>query len=113
MFVVIFRAVAKNLDADYSKMAAELRSIALNEFNCIDFKAVTEGRDEVALSYWNTLEDIQRWKAHSLHLQAQQRGRERWYESYSVEIAEIQRHYGDGGGVHHDAHRDAKNAHTP
>lgn len=28
MFVVIFRAVAKNLDADYSKMAAELRAIA-------------------------------------------------------------------------------------
>lgn len=109
MFIVIFRAIAKNLDADYSKMAAELRAIALNEFHCVDFKAVTEGRDEVALSYWNTLEDIQHWKAHPLHQKAQQLGRERWYESYSVEIAEIQRHYGDGGGVH----RDAKNAHTP
>lgn len=112
MFVVIFRAIAKNLDADYSKMAAELRAIALNEFHCVDFKAVTEGRDEVALSYWNTLEDIQHWKAHPLHQKAQQRGRERWYESYSVEISEIQRHYGDGG-VCRGVHRDAKNAHTP
>lgn len=90
MFVVIFRAVAKNLDADYSEMAAALRAIAFQEFNCVDFKAVTEGRDEVALSYWNTLEDIRRWKAHPLHQKAQQLGRERWYESYSVEIAEIQ-----------------------
>ncbi len=93
MFIVIFRAVEKNFDAEYSKMAAELRAIAFQEFNCVDFKSVTEGRDEVALSYWNTLEDIQCWKAHPLHQKAQQLGRERWYESYSVEIVEVQRSY--------------------
>jgi hypothetical protein len=51
MFVVIFRAVAKNLDAEYSQTANTLRELAMTEFNCIDFKAITEGKDEIALSY--------------------------------------------------------------
>ena len=94
MFVVIFRAVAReDLDSEYSKTANELRELAMTEFNCIAFKAVTEGKDEIALSYWKSLDDIKRWKAHPTHIKAQQLGRELWYESYSVQIAEVGREY--------------------
>lgn len=93
MFVVIFRAVAKNLDDEYSKTAAQLRAIALAEFNCIEFKAITEGKEEIALSYWKSLDDIKNWKAHPIHIKAQKLGRERWYKSYSVQIAEVGREY--------------------
>ena len=89
MFIVIFRAVAKKLDDEYSQTANQLREVALAEFNCIDFKAITEGKDEIALSYWESLDDIKRWKAHPIRIKAQQLGRERWYESYSVQIAEV------------------------
>lgn len=94
MFVVIFRAKAKNLDEEYSKTAARLRDLALNEFGCVEFHAVTEGRDEVALSYWTSEENIRAWKSHPEHIAAQIRGREVWYESYSVQVANITRGYG-------------------
>ena len=68
MYVVIFRAVAKNLDAEYSQTANQLRELAMTEFNCIDFKAITEGTDEIALSYWKNLDDIKRWKSHPTHI---------------------------------------------
>ncbi len=93
MYVVIFRAVAKNLDFEYSQTANNLRELALTEFNCVDFKAITEGTDEIAISYWESLDDIKRWKNHPTHIKAQQLGRDRWYKSYSVQIAEVGREY--------------------
>lgn len=93
MFVVIFRAKAKALDAEYSAMAAQMRQLALRQFGCLDFTAVTEGDQEVALSYWPDEASIRAWKQHTDHLVAQQLGRERWYASYTVEVAEVTRRY--------------------
>ena len=93
MFVVIFRATARQLDAEYSATAARLRELALSEFGCLEFVAVNEGDQEVALSYWPDEASIRAWKQHTDHLMAQQLGRERWYCGYSVEVAEIKRHY--------------------
>ena len=93
MFVVIFRARARALDAGYAAMAARMRELALKDFGCLDFCAVTEGDQEVALSYWPDEASIHAWKRHAEHLMAQQLGRERWYASYSVEVAEVRRAY--------------------
>ena len=94
MYVVIFRATVRTLDAEYARAAARMRELALAEFGCLGFHAVTEGIEEIALSYWPDLSAIRAWKAHPEHLLAQQAGRERWYASYSVEVAEITRAYG-------------------
>ena len=93
MFVVIFRATARQLDADYSATAARLRELALTQFGCLEFVAVTEGNQEVALSYWPDEASIRAWKQHTDHLMAQQLGRVRWYSGYCVEVAEIKRQY--------------------
>ena len=93
MYVVIFRAEIRRLDGEYARVAARMRELALSRFGCIEFHAVTEGSSEVALSYWPSEEAIQAWKAHPEHLLAQQAGRERWYASYSVQVAEVTREY--------------------
>ena len=93
MYVVIFKAKARNLDADYLATAQRLRQLALDRFNCIAFEALTEGDAEIALSYWHSEADIRAWKQHADHLAAQQAGRSRWYVSYTVEIAKIERRY--------------------
>lgn len=93
MFAVIFRAKARALDAAYSAMAAHMRELALTQFGCLDFTAVTEGDQEIAVSYWPDEASIRAWKQHTDHLAAQRLGRERWYASYTVDIAEVTRHY--------------------
>lgn len=93
MYVVIFRAKIRQLDAEYTRTAARMRELALTEFGCTSFQALTEGVDEVALSYWPDQESIRAWKAHPEHALAQQTGQQRWYDSYSVQIAEIGRQY--------------------
>lgn len=96
MYIVIFRARVRSVDAEYARMAQRLRDLALQDFGCTAFHAVTEGQDEVALSYWPSTEAIRRWKAHPEHVLAQQLGRERWYESWSVEVARLERAYNSG-----------------
>lgn len=93
MFVVIFRARVRQFDAEYSAMAAQMRALALNQFGCLDFTATTEGDQEIAVSYWPDEASIRAWKQHTEHLEAQKLGRDRWYTSYEVDIAEIRRNY--------------------
>jgi heme-degrading monooxygenase HmoA len=93
VYVVIFRAKIRGHDAEYLRVAARMRDLALGRFGCIEFHAVTEGCDEIALSYWPSEESIRAWKAHPEHVLAQQAGRERWYESYSVQVALVTREY--------------------
>lgn len=93
MYVVIFRAKIRQLDDEYAKVAARMRELALDRFGCIEIHTVCEGSDEVALSYWRDEQSIRAWKSHSEHVLAQQLGRERWYESYIVQVAQITREY--------------------
>jgi len=89
MYAVIFRAKTKELDKTYFETAKRMRELALNEYGCLEFTAVTEGANEIAISYWDSLEQIKKWKQNSEHLRAQKLGQERWYEDYSVEIVKI------------------------
>ncbi len=95
MFVVIFRAKVRSLDSEYSKVAARMRELAINEFGCVEFHSVTEGLEEIALSYWPSEENIRAWKSHPEHVLAQTRGKEQWYESYTVQVATIGREYSE------------------
>jgi len=93
MYVVIFRAKIRAPDEKYSKVASRMRELALGQFGCLEFHAVREGRDEVALSYWPSEDAIKAWKSHPDHVLAQRIGKERWYESYTVQVAAVTREY--------------------
>ena len=90
---MIFRATVREFDAEYAATAARMRELALGEFGCLGFHAVTEGNEEIALSYWPDEDSIRRWRAHPEHALAQQAGRERWYSGWSVQVARIEREY--------------------
>jgi len=74
VYVVIFRARIRSSDAEYAAMAARMRELALEQFGCLEFHAVTEGEHEVALSYWPRRGQHRAWKAHPEHLLAQRPG---------------------------------------
>lgn len=93
MFVVIFRAQIRTASEEYLLVAKRLREVALSEFGCLEFVSVCEGSAEVALSYWLDEASIVRWKRHTDHILAQELGRERWYEAYTVQVARIEREY--------------------
>ena len=93
MFAVIFRAQPGMQDEKYSETVTRMRELAFDKYGCIDFVAATEGDQEIAISYWDSEESIKNWKSDSEHIQAQQQGRSKWYESYIVQVVEIKREY--------------------
>jgi len=93
MYAVIFKAKEKHLDSQYQDMAKKMRSLAFSKYNCKDFVAVSENGLELAVSYWESLDDIKHWKADSEHLVAQELGQNEWYSSYKIEIVNIIREY--------------------
>lgn len=88
MYVVIFKATVVTLDDQYTRMAQALKQLAFSEYGCLDFVAVTEGNQEIAISYWQSLQDIREWKNDPLHRAAQALGKDKWYSEFSVEICE-------------------------
>ena len=93
MYAVIFRAEIKKLDASYMETAARLRDLATSKYGCREFITVSEGDQEIAISYWDSKEHIQAWKQDPEHRIAQQQGRKTWYRSYHVQVVEILRKY--------------------
>ena len=93
MFVVIFRAKIKKYDEVYSATAEKLRQLAIDEYGCREFVSFAEGDDEVAISWWDSLEQIANWKNNPEHLAAQAKGRSIWYDSVSVEVLQTLRKY--------------------
>ena len=93
MYAVIFKAKIKKLDTDYYATAKKLQTIALDKYACLEFSSAAEDDQEIAISYWESLEQIQQWKEDPEHKAAQALGKAKWYESYSVQIAEIGKEY--------------------
>ncbi|MGD8569913.1 MAG: antibiotic biosynthesis monooxygenase [Gammaproteobacteria bacterium] len=93
MYAVIFRALLNSVDDAYFETAARLRQLATDNYGCIEFTAVTEGTQEIAISYWASLEQIKAWKQDPEHHEAQKLGRERWYKQYQVQIVKVEKEY--------------------
>jgi len=93
MYAVIFKAEVQELDDAYQTMANHLRELALSHYGCTEFIATTEGNNEVAISYWPSLEQIRAWRNDPEHQQAQVLGKSRWYRSYQVQVVEIVKDY--------------------
>lgn len=83
-------------DADaYADMAEAMAKLAAEQPGFLGMESV---RDPVSLrgitvSYWADDPSARSWKQVSEHLVAQRRGREEWYEGYSVVVAEVTRAY--------------------
>ena len=93
MFAVIFKAQPAQQNEEYNVTVSKIRELAFEKYGCIDFVAATEGDQEIAISYWDSEESIRQWKNDSEHKLAQQQGRNKWYQSYTVQVVEIKREY--------------------
>ena len=90
MYAVIFEAVINQLDQEYQQTAARLRKLAMTDYGCRGFNAASEADREIAISYWDSKDDILAWKNDPEHLHAQAMGKSEWYKSWSVKIVKVE-----------------------
>jgi len=91
-YAVIFTSTMTQETDGYAEMAKQMETLAEKQKG---FLGIDSARGDVGItvSYWESLEAIKNWKANSEHLLAQQKGRNQWYDWYSVRICKVERAY--------------------
>lgn len=92
-YAVIFTSIRTEADADYEETAVWMTQLAAQQPGFLGVESVREGALGITVSYWQDEASIQAWKAQAEHLAAQQAGRNKWYQQYSVRVAKVERAY--------------------
>lgn len=92
MIVVLFRSKLVDEPEGYSEMADEMESLARTMPGFIDVKAyLAEDGERLTVVRWENEETLRQWREQERHRVAQRTGRERWYQYYKMEVAEVVR----------------------
>ncbi|MDF1672673.1 MAG: antibiotic biosynthesis monooxygenase [Vicingaceae bacterium] len=92
-YAVIFTSLKNEKDDGYNETAIIMEELAKQQSG---FLGLESARNQVGISvsYWISLEAIQKWKTNLDHIEAQQKGKSNWYKHYKVRIAKVERDYG-------------------
>ena len=92
-YAVIFTSHSTEGDCGYGEMAARMVTLAAQQPGFLGVESARE-EVEITVSYWTDLDSIKAWKANLEHQDAQQIGLLKWYSSFEVRIAKVERDYG-------------------
>lgn len=95
-YAVIFTSQRTPDDADgYGAMADRMVELAARQPGFLGVESV-RGDDGVGItvSYWESLEAVRAWGAVAAHRAAQELGRSRWYEEYSLRVCRVEEETG-------------------
>lgn len=93
-YVVLFTSKLAEADEQYHKLNDALYQALVKQQGYLGHQSY---RDEKGLgctiSYWENLESLKQWKEFPMHLKAQEKGKQKWYEFYQVKICKIEKEY--------------------
>lgn len=93
-YAVIFSSTMSSNKEGYAVMSNKMVELASKEEG---YLGIESARDEhgfgITISYWESEEAIMNWKKNSFHLLAQDRGKSRWYDEYTVRICKVEKEY--------------------
>ena len=90
---VIFTAAQSDDTAGYDQMAIDMKTLASRQPGYLGIESAGH-EQEITVSYWADHESARRWKQVAAHLEAQRLGHHRWYRTYRVRVATVERDYG-------------------
>lgn len=90
-YAVIFTSRRAVEHEGYDRMAARMEELARRQPGFLGIESVRQGDLGITVSYWSSLEDIDRWRANAEHRVAQRLGREKWYDRYEIRVARVER----------------------
>ena len=93
MIVTVFRSrLRPDVREDYVTLANRMNEIARSMPGYISHKGFfAEDGERVTIVEFESEEAMRAWRMHPEHREAQKLGRERYYESYSIQVCEVKR----------------------
>lgn len=92
---VIFSSIRTAGDHGYGATAQRMEELAAEQPGYLGIESA-RGEDGfgITISYWIDDLSARAWKRVAEHAEAQRRGRDEWYASYTVRVATVSREYG-------------------
>ena len=91
MILTIFRSRHSALAGeDYETFFAELKELAKLNPGFVDIKSYrAEDGEQLTVVRWKDKETLQEWSRNVRHLEAKRLGREKWYDYFEIQTAEV------------------------
>lgn len=91
-YVVVFISQRTGGDNGYAAMAERMVA-SVEKFNgYLGSESVRNATGlGITVSYWQSQDDIKRWKADAEHQQAQRRGKSDWYQHFRLTVAKVEK----------------------
>jgi heme-degrading monooxygenase HmoA len=94
-YAVVFTIVAGNTNEEDSGMSGQMAKLAYEQEGFLGMEAAG-GDLSIMVSYWDSLEAIQKWRMNSEHQMAQKAGKSGVFSAFKVRICKVERDYGFG-----------------
>lgn len=91
-YAVVFTTIRTDIEEGYLATNNKLEKMAEG----IDgFLGIESARDKadglgITISYWKNIDAIAKWREHTHHRIAKEKGIKDWYKSYSIRIAKVE-----------------------
>ncbi|WP_042416749.1 antibiotic biosynthesis monooxygenase family protein [Streptacidiphilus anmyonensis] len=94
-YVAVFTTVRTQEQSGYRETNARMEDLVkdIPGYLGIDH-AQTPGGLGITVGYFRDGEALAQWRGNAEHRAAQQRGRDEWYESYTLHVAKVERSHG-------------------
>ena len=94
-YAVIFTSVRNEQPDDgYAEEIDHMYALVHEQPGFLGFDTARSDGVGITVSYWDSEAHIAAWKARAEHLVAQREGRARWYDTYEMRVARVERAYG-------------------
>jgi heme-degrading monooxygenase HmoA len=85
-YAVIFISEKNEEIEGYEEMDKQTMQVALALKGCLGYSNVPG----TFISYWDTMDSINKWRTHDLHKQAKEQGKKQWYKYYHSMICKVE-----------------------
>jgi heme-degrading monooxygenase HmoA len=90
-YAVIFTSLREGENEDYNGAAARMAQLSEEMPGFLGMEHARSDGLSVTVCYWRSREDIANWKQNAEHQQAQNKGRELWYQAFATRICKVER----------------------
>lgn len=92
-YAAIFSSTRTENLKGYDEMDKTLSKMANEQPGFLGLESMQQEERSITISYWESLDAIKNWKNNPLHQQAQQAGKQTWYQHYSIQICKVEKAY--------------------
>lgn len=88
-YAAIFSSTKEDDLTGYHELNDSLMQLAMQQEGFLGYESVANGNKSIFISYWESMEAIEKWKHNVLHTSAKQSAH-RWYKRYLSQICKIE-----------------------